>query len=407
MDNAPPMLAEPASEAAGDGPPQRLRICLIYDSLHPYRIGGAERWYHGLADKLAIAGHQVTYLTMRQWDRGATGRHPTAEVVAVGPRMENYRADGRRTMLPPLLFGLGVLVHLLRHGRRYDVVHTSSFPYFSVLAAAIARPFAGYRIVVDWLEFWSRSYWRSYLGPMGAVGWAVQRACLAVRQHAFCLAELTAERLRANHVNGEVEVLTGLYAGDLSARAPATAELSVLFAARLIPEKRLALAIEAIALARRELPQLEARVFGRGPEWDNAAQLIAELGISDVIEMTDFVERPVLEAAMARSLCLLHPSSREGYGLVVVEASAAGLPSILVAGEDNAATELVTDGVNGVVAAEPSPEQLADAIVRVHRSGQALRASTAEWFAANAARLSIDGSLSKVVASYGSSAGRN
>jgi glycosyltransferase involved in cell wall biosynthesis len=401
MDNTPQQQAEPAS------PRRRLRICLVYDSLQPYRIGGAERWYYGLADRLAGAGHEVTYLTMRQWDRGATGHHPSAQVIAVGPWMENYRAGGKRTMLPPLLFGLGVLVHLLRHGRRYDVVHTSSFPYFSVLAAAIARPFAGYQIGVDWLEFWSRSYWRSYLGPMGEVGWAVQRACLAVRQHAFCLAQLTAQRLRANDVNGEVEVLTGLYSGDMSARVPAPAELSVLFAARLIPEKRLVLAIEAIARARRALPGLVARVFGRGPEWDNAVQLIAKLGLEDVIEMTDFVERPVLEATMARSLCLLHPSSREGYGLVVVEASAMGLPSILVAGEDNAATELVADGVNGVVVAEPSPELLADAIIRVHKSGQALRTSTADWFAANAARLSIDGSLSKVVASYGPSAERD
>ena len=32
----------------------------------------------------------------------------------------------------------GVLWHLLRHGRRYDVVHTASFPYFSLLAAAAA-----------------------------------------------------------------------------------------------------------------------------------------------------------------------------------------------------------------------------------------------------------------------------
>jgi glycosyltransferase involved in cell wall biosynthesis len=117
------------------------------------------------------------------------------------------------------------------------------------------------------------------------------------------------------------------------------------------------------------------------------------------------VERPVLEATMARSLCLLHPSSREGYGLVVVEAAAVGLPSILVAGEDNAASELVEDGVNGVVVSEPSADQLAEAIVRVYQAGQTLRRSTAAWFADNATRLSIDSSLSKVVASYGLTSG--
>ncbi len=394
------------AQGAGEtGPNRRLRICLVYDSLQPYRIGGAERWYYSLVERLASAGHDVTYVTMRQWDRSASGTHPSARVVAVGPRMENYRPGGNRTILPPLLFGLGVLLHLLRHGRRYDVVHASSFPYFSLLAAAVARPIGRYRIVVDWLEFWSRDYWRSYLGALGGVGWTVQRLCLGVRQHAFCLAELTAARLRAHHVNGDVEVLKGLYAGDLTPHQPEPAEPVVVFAARLIREKRVTLAIEAIALAQRELPQLTARIFGRGPQWDDAARLIAERGLGEIIQMTDFVERPVLEATMARALCLLHPSSREGYGLVVVEASAAGLPSILVAGEDNAATELVDDGVNGVVVSDPSAEQLAAAIVRVHAAGQALRLSTAAWFADNAARLSIDSSLSKVVASYGPAAG--
>ncbi len=53
-----------------------------------------------------------------------------------------------------------------------------------------------------------------------------------------------------------------------------------------------------------------------------------------------------------------------------VEASAHATPSIVVAGEDNAATELVEDGVNGVVVASADdPEAIADAIVRVHEAG--------------------------------------
>ena len=36
----------------------------------PYTVGGAERWYRSLAERLAREGHDVTYLTLRQWDRG-------------------------------------------------------------------------------------------------------------------------------------------------------------------------------------------------------------------------------------------------------------------------------------------------------------------------------------------------
>src|SRR6266545_3949400 len=78
---------------------------------------------------------------------------------------------------------------------------------------------------------------------------------------------------------------------------------------------------------------------------------------------------------------------------VVVEAAARGTPSVVVAGPENAATELVRDGVNGAIAADASPEPLAEALLRVIDAGGALRASTARWFAEKAAALSLEGSL--------------
>ena len=47
-----------------------VRVCLVYDCLFPHTVGGAERWYRTLAERLAAAGHEVTYLTLRQWERG-------------------------------------------------------------------------------------------------------------------------------------------------------------------------------------------------------------------------------------------------------------------------------------------------------------------------------------------------
>jgi glycosyltransferase involved in cell wall biosynthesis len=151
-----------------------VRICIVYDCLYPHTIGGAERWYRNLALRLAEEGHQVTYLTLRQWEPGDRPDLGPVDVLAVGPRMALY-VDGRRRIVPPLVFGLGVLRHLLRHGRRYDVVHTASFPYFSLLAAGLMRRPAGFRLVVDWHEVWTREYWREYLGDAGGlVGWRVQ-----------------------------------------------------------------------------------------------------------------------------------------------------------------------------------------------------------------------------------------
>ena len=128
-----------------------VRVCLVYDCLFPYTVGGAERWYRSLAERLAGAGHEVTYLTLRQWPSAEEPDIPGVRVIAVGPRMHLY-VKGRRRIAPPLVFGAGVLWHLLRHGRSYEIVHSSSFPYFSLLAAALGRPLGRYALIVDWLD---------------------------------------------------------------------------------------------------------------------------------------------------------------------------------------------------------------------------------------------------------------
>src|SRR3954451_23526879 len=210
--------------------PRVVRICIVYDCLFPYTVGGGERWYRNLAQRLAADGHDVTYLTLRQWPKGERGEVPGVRVIAVGPRMALYGEGGQRRIEPPLVFGLGVLWHLLRHGRGYDVVHTSSFPYFSLLAAALLRPLGRYRIVVDWFELWSREYWSEYLGGVGGrVGCAVQGLCLRVAQRAFCFAELTARRLRDDGLRGEVTVLRGMFSGPETPPVPVPAEHLVVF----------------------------------------------------------------------------------------------------------------------------------------------------------------------------------
>ncbi len=373
----------------------------MYDCLFPHTVGGAERWYRNLSIRLAEEGHEVVYLTLRQWDRGADADVPGVRVVVAGPRMQLYTESGRRRILPPLVFGAGVLWHLLRRGRGYDAVHTASFPYFSLLAAAVAMPLGRYRLVVDWHEAWTFSYWREYLGRAGGrIGWAVQRLCLRIPQRAFCFSRLHARRLREEGYRGEVTVLEGEYSGSLEPRAPAEAEPLVVFAGRFIPEKRVEALIPAIARAQAELPELRAELFGDGPERERVKRIAAESGMNGTISIPGFADTADVDSAFSRALCMVLPSRREGYGLVVVEAASHGTPSIVVADPDNAAVELVEDGVNGFVASSVAPDDIAAAIFRVNDAGPELRRSTAAWFADNARRLSIGHSLEIVARAY-------
>src|ERR1700733_4131899 len=96
------------SRARGGGAARlsSVRICIVYDCIYPHTVGGAERWYRELAERLAADGHEVDYLTLRQWPDGEDAGVPGVRVVAVGPRMALY-VNGRRRIVPPLRFALG------------------------------------------------------------------------------------------------------------------------------------------------------------------------------------------------------------------------------------------------------------------------------------------------------------
>jgi glycosyltransferase involved in cell wall biosynthesis len=376
-----------------------VRICLVYDCLYPHTVGGGERWYRALAERIAAEGHDVTYLTLRQWEPGDEPDIPGVRVVDVGPRFELY-VGGRRRIGPALHFGRGVLRHLLRNRGRYDIVHCASTPFFALLAAGLARRSSGYRLLVDWIEVWTLTYWREYLGRLkGLVAWGVQRLATRFGERAFCFSHLHERRLRAEGFRGQIDVI-GVYAGPLDRPEPVPAKPVVVFVGRHIPEKGVLAVPPAIRSAREQLPDLRAEILGDGPLRDDVEAVVRREGLSEAVSLPGFVSEERRNEAVRHALCLAAPSSREGYGLVIVEAAALGTPSVVVNGPDNAALELVEEGVNGVVARSSEPHELATAILRVHEAGHALRDSTAEWFARNARGLSLECSLETVLGSY-------
>jgi glycosyltransferase involved in cell wall biosynthesis len=255
---------------------------------------------------------------------------------------------------------------------------------------------------VNWLEIWTKDYWRRYAGTtVGTIGWMVQQACVVMPHAAYCFSRMHAQRLVDAGYSGTPVILPGLYAGPVEPTPANDVDPQlVVYAGRHVQEKRVDQLVRGFARAHERNSSLRLELYGDGPVRPYVEELARSLRLDS--SMVLHGRRPEEEVAetIARAACLATASEREGYGLVVVEAAAHGTPSVVVAGPENAATELVRDGVNGVVAPDASPESLADAMARVIAAGPALRDSTAEWFAENAAELTIDGSLELVVDGY-------
>lgn len=414
-----------------------LSICIVYDRVYPASVGGAERWYRLLAERLALHGHHVTYLTSEHWEAENTPYIPGVCLVPMLTQRQIYDRQRRRA-LPILAFGLAVGWHLLRHGREYDVVHTSAMLNAAALIAGWLAPRRGYRLVLDWWEVWPRRYWREYLGrAAGSAGWVLQQRIARINHQPVAYSELHAQRLeKLRSVSGRsqpqsswrvnmdgalggsrsaervrdasiaptagvvVPILRGLLDEAWAVDAPGTAMTLVVAAGRLIREKQVAEMIPGLASAREHMPGLRAVIFGTGPDEERVRQAITAAGMDEAVELPGFVSDEELRDTLRRALCLLVLSRREGYGLIIVEAAALGTPSVVLRHPDSAASEVIVNGINGFLCESADPGEIAAATRQVYEAGQALRQRTLEWFLANAEELTAGETVTRLQGLY-------
>jgi len=140
----------------------------------------------------------------------------------------------------------------------------------------------------------------------------------------------------------------------------ARARPTVLAVARLYPRKRLQDLLQAAVMLRVRIPDVAVRIVGEGPEGGRLRALHRRLGLEDTVRFLGQVSRGALAVEYVSADCFCLPTVQEGFGLVFLEAMAAGLP--VVACHAAAVPELVENRRTGLLVSPRSPEELAEAI---------------------------------------------
>ena len=141
----------------------------------------------------------------------------------------------------------------------------------------------------------------------------------------------------------------------------------VAFCGRLDANKNLAGLLRAWAMIRL---QLEASgpaslvCIGDGPDLTSLKNLAHALGLDDCVHWLGWHEHP--SSILGACDALVLPSHLEAMGLVILEAQLLGLPVLGTA--VGGIPELINDGRSGLLARSPSPEHLAEGLLRLRQS---------------------------------------
>jgi phosphatidyl-myo-inositol dimannoside synthase len=118
--------------------------------------------------------------------------------------------------------------------------------------------------------------------------------------------------------------------------------------------------IKAMALLKRRNVECILQIVGEGPLKSELTLLARELAVEDRVEFLGRVSDARLAGIYAQASLFAMPSSKEGFGIVFLEAWLHGLP--VICGTQDAAAEVITDGVDGYAVNPWDIEALAEKI---------------------------------------------
>lgn len=346
--------------------PSPTRIAVVSHAVAPWHKGGCETMYREILRRLAAEKCEVHVYTLHWWDGPRDIVRDGVHYHALRRKHALY-TKGRRSSVQAILFALAVL-RLVKDD--FDILHVDQMPLFPLYTARIVAWAKRKRMTATWSEVWGRNYWRDYLGvSLGWIGYLIESGALRLPDAITSPSSHTTRRLIAA---GARNVETHPLGVDLAAIAQArrsNTESDVIFVGRLLEHKGVDLLLHAIALLKAREPGIQLMILGSGPEEAKLETLVTELGLKDNVALLGEIEHDAeVYGLMRASKVLALPSRREGFGLVVIEGNACGLPVVTLDHSDNAARDLIRPGVNGFLAtdcAEDIAEKLQVALNRL------------------------------------------
>jgi len=342
-----------------------MRIAYISDVIYPYVKGGAERRIYEMGRRLA-AKDEIHVFGIKWW-KGNNDKELDGICVHGICKPLTLYAGHRRSLKEALHFASS-LGPVLKYD--FDIIDCNQFPYLHCFPARLISHLKHIPLVITWHECWG-DYWYEYLGSLGFVGKLIEKATLKMADRIVAVSENTRGSITRFRTDVSL-VPNGVDISYIDSVAPAKSSVDALFVGRLIPEKHVDVLIRAMPAGTTLL------VIGDGPERERLVELSRRLDKN--VQFTAALAYQELIGIMKAAKSLVLPSSREGFGIVALEALACGTPVITSNAKKNAAAALINQGKNGFVVSI-SPDQIRSGLSEINKEEmkQAAKISAAQF----------------------------
>lgn len=328
---------------------QKLRIAIVSDAIYPYNKGGKEKRIFEISTRLAKSGHEVHIYCMKWWKGIKTKKIENGVTLHAISKYYPLYSGQRRSIKQAIMFSLSCF-KLLKED--FDIIDVDHMPHLVLFPLKIVSLLKGKKLYTTWNEVWGREYWVKYMGLSGNIAYIIEWLSARLPDEIISVSEHTKNKLRKElKIKTAINVIpNGINYSEIQKVKPSKTESDVIFAGRLLNHKNVNYLINSIKILKSTNPNIKCLIIGKGPEETNLKELVKKLNLEKNVIFHDFLkDQKDLYALMKSSKVFAFPSTREGFGIVALEANASGIPVITTDHKDNATKDLIKNGQNGYI----------------------------------------------------------
>jgi glycosyltransferase involved in cell wall biosynthesis len=325
-----------------------MKIALVTDAIYPYNKGGKETRTYQLSTRLAQKGHDVHIYTMNWWNGEKIKKENGVTLHGISKLYPLYSGE-RRSIKEAIFFALSCFQLLIED---FEVMEVDHMPHLVLFSTKIVSILKKKKLYASWNEVWGREYWVEYMGFFGNIAYIIEWLSARIPDEINSISEHTTQKLKKIlKVNLKINTIPmGIDLPFIESIKPASLKSDIIYAGRLIEHKNIDILIYAVSNLKIKFPNIKCLIIGKGPEEEKLKKLVNDLQLNRYIIFIDFLENySDLYALMKSSKVFAFPTTREGFGIVALEANACNIPIITTNHEDNASKVLVHEGENGLI----------------------------------------------------------